>query len=124
MSSLVSFDSFEYDDYEEGYHTEPDKTPRHLYIEDDIVAREQSDNSWWVINGAWEGHIEEGEFVCDYNNKSCGKGIIITGEEWDNAGSQPNDQYGFLRAKKAVGNGSIREILQRETNNWLGEVRI
>ena len=128
MSPIVSFDGFDDDgydgyddDYEEGYYTEPDKTPRHLYIKDGIIAREQGDNSWWVINGHWVGHINEiGEFVCDYNNKSCGKGIIITGEEWENAGVQPNDQYGFLRAEKAVGNGSIRKWLQRETDSWLG----
>ena len=124
MSSLVSFDSFEgdgyIDDYEEGYYTDHDKTPRHLYIKDGIIAREQEEGSWWVINGHWDGHIDEnGEFICDYTNNSCGKGIIITGEEWENAGVQPNDQYGFLRAEKAVGNGSIRKWLQRETDSWL-----
>ena len=127
MSSLVSFDSFPDDgyddDYEEGYYTEPDKTPRHLYIEGDIVAREQEDNSWWVINGHWEGHIDEnGEFICDFTNKGCGKKdkmTIITGEEWENAGVQPNDQYGFLRAKKAIEGMTLINWLQKETDSWL-----
>lgn len=131
MSSLVSFDAFDdsfsngYEclDYEEGYYTEPDKTPRHLYIEDHIIAREQEDDIWWVVNGAWEGHIDgNGEFICDFTDKSCGKGIIISGEEWENAGNQPNDKYGFLRAKKAIGAGSIRKLLQSETDSWLSEV--
>ena len=131
MSSLVSFDSFEgdgyIDDYEEGYYTDHDKTPRHLYIKDGIIAREQEEGSWWVINGHWDGHIDEnGEFICDYTGDSCGKKdevIIITGEEWENAGVQPNDQYGLLRAKKAVKdmtrNLSIRKLLQNETDSWL-----
>ena len=127
MSSLVSFNSFEYDgydfDYDEGYYVDHDKTPRHLYIKDGIIAREQDHNSWWVINGAWEGHIDEnGEFICDFNDKSCGKKdeiIIITGEEWENAGVQPNDQCGFLRAKKAIEGMTLIKWLQTETDNWL-----
>ena len=85
MSPSVSFDSVGYDgydfDYDEGYYTDHDKTPRHLYIKDDIIAREQGDNSWWVIDGAWEGHIDEdGEFICNSTNKVSGKkdDIIIT----------------------------------------------
>ena len=63
------------DDYD-GYDDEPYKTPRHLFIEDSIIAEEQEDGQWWVINGHWYGHIDEyGEFICDYTNKSCGKKI-------------------------------------------------
>ena len=132
MSSLISFDysfsngyEFEHigNDCEDGYYTEPDKTPRHLYIEDGIIAREQSDNSWWVVNGAWEGHIDEsGEFICNYDGGSCGKGTIITGDEWENVGVQPNDQYGLLRAEKAIDGMSIRKCLQNETDSWLNGV--
>ena len=127
MSSLISFDSFDdsfsngYEfehignDYEEGYYTEPDKTPRHLYIEGGIIAREQGDNIWWVINGHWDGHIDEnGEFICDYTGDSCGKKdkmTIISGDEWENVGVQPNDQYGLLRAIKAIEGMSIRKVL-------------
>lgn len=128
MSSLVSFDAFECDgydgdDYKEGYYGESDKTPRHLYIEDGIIAREQEGGSWWVINGAWEGRIDEnGEFICDFNGNVSGKKdeiIIITGEEWENAGVQPNDPYGFLRAKRAIEGMTLINWLQTETDSWL-----
>ena len=55
------------DDHWDNHVTEPDKTPRYLYIEDGILAEEQSNGSWWVINGQWDGHIDEnGDFICDY----------------------------------------------------------
>ena len=103
---------------------EPEKSARHLFIEDAIIAEEQSDGTWNVINGAWDGHIDKnGDFICDFNGNNCGKGTIITGEEWDNAKSEVDyHDYGFSRAKNALSKLSLKNVLQRETDNWLGGV--
>ena len=111
------FDGFDYDDVEEEEESKPTEW---LYIKEDIIATKQSDGSWWVENGHWEGHInDDGYFVCNMNgsvNKT--KPIFFADEKGEMKGNY-ND-YMHIAYKKFF--SSIRSILQNETDSWLGGV--
>lgn len=132
MSTLVSFDSFLDDGYDDDYES-PEDSNRWLYIGNDqaceIIARDQGDGGWWVENGQWEGHIDEnGDFICYVSQVNCGKPTIFESDEivgdyhnmLDCARKLVKDFS--LQPEKAIDKFSIRNILQNETDNWLGGV--
>lgn len=129
MSTLIDYSRFSQESYDyEDYSTDEIDEPKEwLYIGEEqgcsIIAYRESGDSWFVVNGHWYGFIDNnGEFICEETNKSLGKPTIFEDEKLGNMGGDYNRMIWYADKKFSHVFNNIRNILQNETDNWLGGV--
>lgn len=120
----MQLDEEEWHDNIVDINNEVEESEKWLYIENDIIARRQTDGQYWVENGAWEGHInKDGNFICNASGINCGKGILFSVDEMGDFFM--GDYHAmFERAEKVFLSLSPRRKLQFEIDNWLGSLRL